>query len=167
MSIGLRGMKVSHLAREALRSGTLAAVVMMPFGLAFRALGLRVNEYGMKTIAALFGAVSPRAGFALFVVEHFLIAWTAAVPLLLALRLAPEKFPPLLVGAAYGAGFYGVVNSLALPWLFGDPTPWQLGFAVVAPSLTVHLAYGISIAVTAQGFSESGTSPASHPTIPM
>ena len=29
----------------------------------------------------------------------------------------------------------------------GDPTPWQLGVAVVAPSLVVHLVYGITVAL--------------------
>ena len=33
---------------EALRSGTVASVVMMPFGLFFKWLGLRVGHYGPK-----------------------------------------------------------------------------------------------------------------------
>lgn len=140
------------LLREVLRSGSIAAVAMIPFGLAFRALGLRVNEYGMAVIGALFGHLPSGARFVLFVIEHFVIAWMAAIPLLLALRVAPRKFPALLLGALYGAGFYVAMNSLALPWIFGDPTPWQLGFDVIYPSLTLHLVYGLSIAVTARGF---------------
>jgi hypothetical protein len=43
------------------------------------------------------------------------------------------------LGALYGAAFYVVMNSLALPLLFGDRTPWQLGFATVYPRLVIHL----------------------------
>jgi uncharacterized membrane protein YagU involved in acid resistance len=143
---------MTALLREVLRSGSVAAIAMIPFGLAFRALGLRVNEYGMALIAALFGDLPGGARFGLFVIEHFVIAWLAAIPLLLALRVAPKSFPALLLGASYGAGFYVAVNSLALPWLFGDPTPWQLGFDVIYPSLTLHLVYGLSVAFTARGF---------------
>ena len=57
-----------------------------------------------------------------------------------------------LVGAAYGAGFYLPVNSLALPWLFGDPTPWELGWNVVYPSLIVHVVYGVSVALASRRF---------------
>lgn len=162
MRDSVQGHSVSAWVREVFRSGTVAALVMIPFGLAFRALGLRVNEYGMAVIRALFGAWPAGVRFALFAIEHFVIAWIAAVPLLLALRLAPRRASQLLLGALYGAGFYVAINSLALPWLFGDPTPWQLGFEVVAPSLVLHLAYGLSIAVTARGFVNSRTPAPAH-----
>ncbi len=40
---------------EAVRSGTIASVVMMPFGLFFKWLGLRVGHYGPKVGEVLFG----------------------------------------------------------------------------------------------------------------
>jgi uncharacterized membrane protein YagU involved in acid resistance len=140
------------LAREALRSGSIAAIAMIPFGLIFFALGMRVNEYGMKVIQTFFGDLPPGARFGLFVVEHFLISWTAAVPLLLALLAFRQRIAAWLVGAIYGAGFYLLLNSLALPWLFGDPTPWELGFEVIYPSLIVHVVYGVSVALTSRRF---------------
>lgn len=36
--------------------------------------------------------------------------------------------------------------------LFADPTPWQLEFNVVYPSLLVHLVFGVSIGLTARRF---------------
>lgn len=140
------------LVKEAFRSGSIAAIAMIPFGLMFFALGLRVNEYGMKVIQTFFGDLPPGARFGLFVVEHFLISWTVAVPLLLALFAFRPRIPAWLVGATYGAGFYLLVNSLALPWLFGDPTPWELGFEVIYPSLIVHVVYGVSVAWTSRRF---------------
>jgi uncharacterized membrane protein YagU involved in acid resistance len=56
----------------------------------------------------------------------------------------------LLVGAVYGAAFYAAVNSSALPFAFGDPTPWELGFGTVYPSLVVHIVYGFSVALVAR-----------------
>ena len=44
------------------------------------------------------------------------------------------------------------MNSLALPLAFGDPTPWQLGFGFIYPSLIVHMIFGLSIGLTARGF---------------
>jgi len=139
------------LLRETLRSGAIAAIAMIPFGLAFRLLGLRINEYGLKVLEALFGPLAPVPRVGLMLAEHFLISWGACVPLLLALAALRGKVPALVTGAVYGAGFYVVMNSLALPWWFGDLTPWQVGWAVVLPSLVVHLVYGMSIAVTSRG----------------
>jgi len=44
-----------QLLIEALRSGTIASVVMMPFGFFFKWLGLRVGHYGPKLREVLFG----------------------------------------------------------------------------------------------------------------
>lgn len=57
-------------------------------------------------------------------------------------------------GLAYGLLYYVVVNAVALPWLFGDAFPWQLGWGYVYPSLVVHLVFGLSIAVTARKFNQ-------------
>lgn len=141
---------VTALAREALRSGSIAAVAMIPFGLLFTGLGLRVNEYGPRVIRAAFGDLPRAAQLVLLLAQHFLIAWLASLPLLGVLLALRGRTARLAAGATYGAGFYVAVNSLALPWVFGMPTPWALGFAAVYPSLVVHLVYGLSIAVTAR-----------------
>jgi uncharacterized membrane protein YagU involved in acid resistance len=136
-------------ARKVLWSGSLAALAMIPFGIAFTLLGLDVNEYGKAIIQTFFGQLPLPARFGLFVVEHFIISWIAAIPLLAWLSVN-RSLPPWLVGAIYGAGFWVVFNSLLLPFLFGRPTPWQLGIQDILPSLTVHLVYGLTIAWTSR-----------------
>lgn len=143
-------------AREAFRSGTIAALAMIPFALVFRALGWRINEYGARVIAVMFGALPRPAQFGLFVLEHFVVSWSAAVPLLVLLAALRRPDSDLLVGVSYGGGFYLIVNSLALPAIFGDPSPWALSFrTVILPSLVVHVVYGVSIAVTSRTFIRS------------
>jgi hypothetical protein len=138
------------LVREALRSGTIAGVAMIPFAAMFRFRGLRVNEYGRKTLALLVGDVPPRLHDLLTLIQHIIISWFAAVPLLLVLAGISNRRIGVVVGVLYGAVFYVIVNSLALPFLFGDPTPWTLGFATIYPSLVVHLVFGIAVALTAR-----------------
>lgn len=152
----LSAQDVAGFIQEMFRSGSIAALAMIPFGLAFFALGLRVNEYGIKVIRTFFGDQPAGVRFGLFVGEHFLISWAAAIPLLLALFPLRQRIPAWLVGATYGAGFYLLINSLALPWLFGDPTPWELGFEVIYPSLMVHVVYGVSVALTSRRFVNGG-----------
>lgn len=125
---GQRGR--TTLIREAFRTGTVGGLVMIPFALLFRSLGLRVNEYGRKTIEFVVGGFS-------------------------------RKRDRLLIGLAYGAGFYVAVNSLALPLAFGDSTPWRLGFTVVYPSFVIHLAYGFAVALFARPGALMGRSTAS------
>ncbi|MEZ4518936.1 MAG: hypothetical protein R3C44_19660 [Chloroflexota bacterium] len=143
--------------REAFRAGTLAALAMVPFGLLFYALGLRVNEYGMAVIQTFFGDLPDAVRFLLFVVEHFIISWTVAVPLLCALLWLKGRVPGIWLGILYGVGFYIIMNSLLLPILFNDPTPWSLGFEVIYPSLIVHLIYGLVIWWVSRGFVEQHT----------
>jgi hypothetical protein len=143
---------VLDMLKEAFRSGMIAGLVMIPAGLLFFSLGLRVNEYGMKVIQTFFGALPAGVRFALFALLHFLISWGAAVPALLLLLMSHGKVPAPLIGSAYGAGFYLVTNSLALPWVFGDLTPWQLGFSTIYPSLILHVIYGLSVALTSREF---------------
>ncbi len=125
---------------------------MIPFGLLFFSFGLRINEYGIQVIQTFFGDMPAGLRFALFVVEHFIISWSAAIPLLLSLLATYGKAPPLLIGALYSIGFYVAVNSIVLPLIFGDPTPWQLGASFVYPSLIVHLVYGLTVVVAARDF---------------
>lgn len=146
----LKRESMGILVREALRCGTIAGVAMIPFAAVFRMRGLRINEYGRKTLALLVSDVSPPLHTLLTFLQHIVISWFAAVPLLLVLAAIADRRQRLLVGSLYGAGFYVLVNSLALPFLFGDPTPWTLGLPVVYPSLVVHLVFGSVVALTAR-----------------
>ena len=123
---------------------------MMPPGFLFKAMGLRVGHYGPKLGEVLFGDPSPVVLFA----QHLVIGWVSAVPLVLLLGVT-RALSPILVGAIYGVAYYLLVNSLALPLVFGDPTPWRLGFAFMYPSLIVHVVYGASIGFTARGYARA------------
>jgi hypothetical protein len=138
------------LLRDAFWSGTIAGVAMIPFAAVFRIHGLRINEYGRKTLELLVGVVPSPLHDLLTLIQHLIISWIVAVPLILAFRRVAEQHTRVLVGALYGAGFYVAVNSLALPFVFGDPTPWTLGWRTVYPSLVVHLVYGIVIGLAAR-----------------
>ncbi len=138
--------------RQTLYSGSIAAIVMMPFGAFFTLMGLRINEYGLKVVSAIFGPLPNIEKYGLFAIEHFLISWGVAVPLLFLLHWFSPSINGLLIGLLYGAGFYIVVNALALPMVFGDPTPFALGFAVIYPSFIVHLVYGATIWFTSRDF---------------
>ena len=137
------------LLRAVLRSGTAAGVAMIPFAALFRGLGLRVNEYGRKTLELMVGEVASPLRDVLMLGQHLMISWVAALPLLLVLERIEGRRERVQVGAAYGAGFYVVMNSLALPLAFGDPTPWEIGYIVVLPSLVIHLVFGIVLGLTA------------------
>ncbi len=131
------------IAAESVVSGTVAALAMMPAGFVFRALEMRVGHYGPK-FAALY--MSSPGAVALFA-QHIVLGWLSAVPLAL-LRLHEMSLATAsVVGAAYGALYYVLVNSLALPIYFGDELPWRLGWATVVPSLVVHLVFGVVAAV--------------------
>lgn len=138
-----RPVSVRRIALESARAGTAGGLAMVPFGLVFRALGMRINEYGPRTLELVTGELSsPLASQVLSLVQHMLISWFAAVPLILVLRATHDRRRRALAGLAYGIGFYVLVNSLALPLAFGDPTPWELGGSAVLPSLVVHAIYG-------------------------
>lgn len=140
------------LARESVRSGTIASVAMIPFGFLFQLLGLRVGHYGKKLLEAFFTDLSELTFRLLMFIEHFAIGWMSAAPLLILLLLTKNRLPAWSVGAIYGVVYYVVLNSLVLPLSFGDRTPWALGFSVIYPSLIIHIVFGISIALTSKRF---------------
>jgi hypothetical protein len=142
------GADLRALARETLRSGTLAGLAMIPFAALFRAVGLRINEYGRKTLELVVGDVAPPLHYALSFVQHLLISWFVAVPVLWFLGRVGDRRTRVLIGALYGAAFYVVVNAWALPLYFGDPLPWALGVETVYPSLAIHLVYGVVLGLT-------------------
>jgi len=141
-------MEYIKLLKESVRSGTIGALAMMPFGLLFRFLDLRVGYYGPKLGALLFG--DPNR-FVLFL-QHLVLGWISALPLLLILVRLRRTVNPVAVGAAYGFAYYILMNSFALPLFFGDPTPWQLGFSYIYPSVIIHLIFGASIGLTSRRF---------------
>ena len=141
-------MTAHALLIETLRSGTIASLAIMPLGWLFKTIGLRIGHYGPK-FAALF-IEDPQIWHLL--VQHLLIGWLSTLPLLLILLYIGRTSWWLLAGALYGAVFYVLVNSFALPLYFGDPTPWQLGWATIYPSLVGHIAFGLSIALTSRRF---------------
>lgn len=147
------------LIAEALRSGTVAGLAMIPFAAYFRSQGLRVNEYGRKTLSLLVGDVSGPVHDVLTFVQHLAISWLAAVPLLLVVAHLLDRRARILAGLAYGGLFYVAVNALALPLTFSDPTPWTLGWRFVYPSLVIHLVYGLGVALTARPRAHLGADP--------
>lgn len=138
----------SALFIEAIRSGTIASLVIVPLSPLFKAAGLRIGHYGPKFAALFFENPQPWLLF----IQHLVIGWLSALPLLVVLVHTSAAKLPLLAGLAYGAAYYVAVNSLALPVYFGDPLPWQLGAATVLPSLIGHIIYGTSIGLTSKRF---------------
>lgn len=141
-----------ELAKESVRSGTIASIAMIPFGFLFQLLGLRVGHYGKKLLEVFFTDLPELTFRLLMFVEHFAIGWLSAVPLLILLVLMKNRLPALSVGAVYGVAYYVVLNSFLLPLSFGDKTPWTLGFSVMYPSLIIHIVFGVSIALTSKRF---------------
>ena len=141
------------LVKESIRSGTIASIVIIPVGIISKSLGLRVGHYGPKLAENLFGSTTQ----AVLMIQHLIIGWLSAAPLLVALVIIGNRASPVLIGAIYGMGYYLVINSLALPLLFGDLTPWQLGFSYIYPSLIGHILFGASIGFTARKFIASSS----------
>jgi uncharacterized membrane protein YagU involved in acid resistance len=139
-------------AKESVRSGTIASVAMIPFGFMFQLLGLRVGHYGKKLIEVFFTGLPEMEFRLLMFIEHFVIGWLSAAPLLILLVLSKSRFPAWSVGAIYGVAYYVILNSLFLPLSFGEKTPWELGFSVMYPSLIIHIVFGVSIALTSRHF---------------
>jgi len=121
---------------------------MMPFGFFFRLLDLRIGHYGPKVADFLFG----NSSLGVLLVQHVVIGWLSALPLLLILVRFQRLGAPAAIGAVYGLVYYVALNSLALPLFFGDPTPWESGLNVIYPSLVVHVVFGLCIGLTARRF---------------
>jgi uncharacterized membrane protein YagU involved in acid resistance len=145
-------MKFKALLIESIRSGTIAALVIVPLSPLFKAMGLRIGHYGPKFAALFFNDPQPWLLF----VQHLVVGWLSALPLLVLLLRTHAGTRPILGGALYGAAYYVAVNSLALPLYFEDPLPWQLGAATVLPSLIGHIIYGASIGLTSRRFVATG-----------
>jgi uncharacterized membrane protein YagU involved in acid resistance len=139
---------VKSIIKQTIWTGTIASLVMMLPGLLFKYFGLRVGHYGPKLGALLFGEVGPLVLF----VQHIIIGWLSALPLIILLAKTNCHRIPILAGAIYGVIHYLVLSSLLLPIFFGDQTPWELGFSYIYPSLVVHIVYGVTIGFTYRRF---------------
>lgn len=91
-------MNIKALLIEAVRSGTIASLVIVPLSPLFKALGLRIGHYGPK-FAGLF--VEDPHPWMLFV-QHLVIGWVSALPLLVILVGTGAGRRLLLAGAVYG-----------------------------------------------------------------
>ncbi len=133
------------LAARAALAGLAGGVAMMPFGIVLRrVMGRSLNVYGELLLQVLVGRVTAGA----LLIEHLAISLGMAFPLVALLRgLGRPGWA--LPGALYGAGLWLVVNSISLPLAFGRPTPWELGWAAIWPSLAVHVVYGLAAAAVA------------------
>lgn len=125
-------------------AGTVGAFAMVPVGLMTKmTAGAEINIYGELIVERLLGVVLLPALF----VEHLLIGWMAALPLVIGIRHLRRS--PAVLGAIYGAAMWLGVNALALPLLFERPTPFALGWNAIWPSLLVHVVYGTVTAAVA------------------
>lgn len=129
-----------------MKAGTIASLAMIPFGLMFRALEMRVGHYGPK-FAALF---VERPGPVFLFGQHIVLGWISALPLLVLFTRKELRTSPVLVGAVYGSAYYVLINALALPLYFGDQLPWKLGVAYVVPSLVVHIVFGACVGLVSR-----------------
>lgn len=128
--------------RESVLAGLAGGLAMIPVGLVARGLGASVNVYGELVVQQLLGRLEPIA----LLVEHLLVSWAMAVPLVAVLRLARHRHAAA-IGLTYGAAAWLSVNALALPIVFGRPMPWTIGWSAVWGSWLVHLAFGLAAAL--------------------
>ena len=132
---------IKGVAAQAIRAGTVGGLAMIPVGLAVRyGFGATVNVYGELVVQQILGRAVPWALF----LEHFLISWVLAVPVVWLMSRTPTV-SITLIGLAYGAAIWTLLNSFTLPLVFSRPTPWAIGWPAIWPSLTVHLVYGVAV----------------------
>ncbi len=139
-------MNYITLIKESAISGTIASLVMMPAGLAFKFFEFRIGHYGPKLGALLFDDPSRPLLF----IQHLVIGFLSALPIIFGFLRFSLKQSPIILGAVYGMAYYVLINSFLLPHYFNDPTPWQLGISNIIPSLVVHVIFGASIGFTAR-----------------
>lgn len=149
----LAKIPVNPFFREVFRTGAIVSITMVPFGLLFNMLGLRINHYGQKIILLLFSDFPSGLRFVFFILEHLIVGWVAAIPLVMLLFILYRQISPVILGILYGIVFYVLINSLLLPLAFEDVTPCQLSFTnAILPSLLVHIVYGATIALVTRSF---------------
>ncbi|OFW78855.1 MAG: hypothetical protein A2201_04540 [Alicyclobacillus sp. RIFOXYA1_FULL_53_8] len=138
--------------KRAFWPGILGGLAIVPYGMVLLFwLHAHVDVYGTKTLQLLVAKPTPLLEF----VQHMVISYAFAIPYVWALEQMRSwhnrsRTFHLLLGAAYGLLIWSAVNSLMLPVLFHDKTPWQLGWYAIWPSLTGHVVYGIVVALLAR-----------------
>ena len=128
---------------------------MIPIGLVLRFMfGQSVNVYGELIVIRIAGRLDPL----LLAIEHGAVSVAMAAPLVIALdRLGHGTAP--VVGLVYGGTAWLVVNSLVLPWIFDQPTPWQVGSQAIWGSLIVHLTFGLAVALVSRHLARGRRTP--------
>lgn len=126
---------------KSILSGTVGALAMIPVGLLFRALEMRIGHYGPKFASLYLQSPGPAALF----IQHLVLGWISALPLCLLPLHRASIWTALTIGSVYGALYYAAINAWALPLYFGDPLPWNLGIEVIIPSLVSHIVFGAAV----------------------
>lgn len=125
-------------------AGLAGAVAMIPPGLAAGLLGFGVNKFGELIAQRLTGGTAR----AVLLAEHLLIGVLAAIPLAALMTIMPPgRLKSASLGLAYGIAFWFVANTMALPVIFNQPSPWTIGPSALLPSLIVHMTYGVGTAL--------------------
>ncbi len=136
-------------------AGFAGGLVMIPIGLVLRfAFGLSVNVYGDLVVLRIAGRLDPL----LLAAEHVAVSLAMAAPLVVTLHPLGHRAAPA-VGLLYGGAAWLVVNSLALPWIFDQPTPWQIGPQAIWGSLIVHLVFGLVVALVSRRLAATPSRP--------
>lgn len=142
------GRPVIRCLRAIAIAGLAGGLAMIPIGLVLRyALDLQVNAYGELVIVRLVGRLDPL----LLAIEHAVVSLAMAAPLVVLLNRIGHR-AAVAVGLLYGGSAWVIVNSLALPAVFGQPTPWQIGPSAILGSLTVHLVFGLVVALVSRRY---------------
>ena len=140
------GRLVIRCLRAIAIAGLAGGLAMIPIGLVLRyAFGLQVNAYGELVIVRLVGRLDPL----LLAIEHAVVSLAMAAPLVVFLNRVGHR-AAVPIGLLYGGSAWLIVNSLVLPAVFGQPTPWQIGPTAIWGSLTVHLVYGLVVALVSR-----------------
>lgn len=141
--------RLGKTVKRAFWPGVIGGIAIIPYGMILLLwLHAHVDVYGTKTLQLLVAKPIP----ILELVQHMVISYFFAIPYIWALEHLTSLHSRshafhLLLGTAYGFLIWSSVNSLLLPWLFHDETPWQLGWYGIWPSLTGHVLYGIVVAM--------------------
>lgn len=135
----------SRCLRRIATSGLAGGLAMIPVGLVLRFMfGQTVNVCELIVIRVA-GHLDP----VLLAIEHFAVSLAMAAPLVVILDRLGDRAAPA-AGLVYGGTSWFVVNTLILPWIFDQPTPWQVGSQAIWGSLIVHLTFGLVVALVSQ-----------------
>lgn len=127
-------------------AGLAGGLAMIPVGLVLRFMfGQSLNVYGELVVTRIAGRLDPF----ILAAEHAAVSVALAAPLVVTLDRLGHRAAPV-VGLIYGGSAWLAVNSLVLPWIFDQPTPWQIGSRVIWGSLIVHLVFGLVVAIVSR-----------------